>query len=689
MAFDLTARLILNGGNFVSGLRAAQRQTSLFGKTIGTVTKGIAVMVGGASLAAAGYGALKKTMSFDQEIHNIGALGGMTSKQMDQIRSAALKAGAQTQWSASESAQGVEELAKAGMSTSTILKGGLTASLNLATAGGMNLADTASLMSNAMNAFRGTGLTAAKTANILAGAANASSADMIDLKYGLASVGPVSANIGMGLRDTSAALALFSNYSLSGADAGTSLKTMLLNLSPQTDKAAGLMKQFGIITKDGANQFFNAQGEVKGLAGVADVLSKSLDRLNPKQRSDALKQMFGQDAVRAGGILFKAGADGVDKMYKAMGKVTALDVAKQKMNSASGAVETFKGAMETLQISVLTPLLPVIKNVANGMANWVASLKPGQIAAFGATVKGVLNGVVGTVKSIVANWGTVSSVIIGAAVAIGVFKTAMLAMTVIGTITKLMYGLRVAYMMATGAQIAMNVAMDANPIGAVITVIALLTAGIIALIVNWHAVASALAYAWNRFVIARNIILTLLGPIGGLIAIAALLISHWHQVGAVWANVWNGIKVTAANAINGVISKINALINFINKIPGVSIPLVPKVDFGGVNVSKSANKRANATLSTQNQFRAYSASVHSHAGGLSNVPYNQYAASLHKGERVLTRSENDAYSNGSKRAVTVTGGIQLYGVAGNIEQAADKLLDILATKVEAAGNGGA
>ncbi|MFC5650908.1 tape measure protein [Paenibacillus solisilvae] len=50
-----------------------------------------------------------------------------------------------------------------------------------------------------------------------------------------------------------------------------------------------------------------------------------------------------------------------------------------------------------------------------------------------------------------------------------------------------------------------------------------------------------------------------------------------------------------------------------------------------------------------------------HAGGLSSVPYNGYAAELHKGERVLTKAEADGYSGRSSNGVTVNvyGGMQV------------------------------
>jgi hypothetical protein len=79
----------------------------------------------------------------------------------------------------------------------------------------------------------------------------------------------------------------------------------------------------------------------------------------------------------------------------------------------------------------------------------------------------------------------------------------------------------------------------------------------------------------------------------------------------------------------------------------------------------------------------------SHASGLSRVPYDGYQATLHKNERVLTNEEAKVYNNGKGGHVTFEGGIHLHGVGGNLEKAADQLMDIIVTKIQLAGGAGA
>ena len=307
---------------------------------------------------------ISKAMSFEAQLSSIKALTGATVEEMEQMRQLALDMGAKTEFSALEAAQGIEELLKAGLTPAQVKAGGLEAALNLATAGELALADAAEIMSTAMNAFAKDGMSAADAANILAGTANASATSVQELRYSLAMVSAVAAGVGMTFKDTNVALGLFANNGLKGSDAGTSLKTMLMNLIPQTKAQVKEFERLGLITKEGNNIFFDAKGQLKSLSDIAGILRSKFKSLTQEQRLLAFQTIFGSDAIRAANILFNEGAEGVEKFTKEMSKVTALQVAMEKMNNAAGAVEEFRGALETLQISALTPVLPLIRDFA-------------------------------------------------------------------------------------------------------------------------------------------------------------------------------------------------------------------------------------------------------------------------------------------------------------------------------------
>lgn len=325
----------------------------------------------GISAAYAGFnfiknaigGAITKSADFEARMSSIKAVTGSSAETMKQFHDAAIKAGADTAFSATEAADAIEELAKAGVSTKDILNGGLTGALNLATAGELDLKEAAEIASTALNAFKRDNLSVVDAANQLAGAANASATDVHELKYGLSAVAPVASGLGLSFKDTTNALAVFAQNGLKGSDAGTSLKTMLMNLQPQTKAQANMMRELGIITEDGSNRFFTAEGKIKSFAEVSQVLKESLSGLTEQQQQQALKTMFGTDAVRAATIAMNEGADGANKMQAEISKVTAAQVAAEKLNNLKGAIEGLSGSFETLQIKLGESVLPLFTTI--------------------------------------------------------------------------------------------------------------------------------------------------------------------------------------------------------------------------------------------------------------------------------------------------------------------------------------
>lgn len=376
MSIDLIARLKLVD-NMTKPLRSATASLAGFGVKMASV--GVAVAAVGAATIA--FKSLNKAMDFESGMSSIKALTGLGTVEMAKMSALALKMGADTKYNALEASQGIEELLRAGLTPATVQAGGLEAALNLATAGGLDLASAAEIMSTALNAFKKDGISAAQAADILAGTANASATGVEELRYSLAAVSAVAAGAGLSFKDTNLALGVFANNGLKGSDAGTSLKTMLLTLQPITKTQRKLFDGLGFTSNGMSNAFYDANGNLKSMADISGVLKSKLGKLNNANRQMAMKMMFGTDAIRAANILYEEGAEGIAKFEKEMSNVTAFAVAKEKMNNASGAVEQFSGAIETLQIAAMLPILPYIKKIALGAADLVERYTPRITAA--------------------------------------------------------------------------------------------------------------------------------------------------------------------------------------------------------------------------------------------------------------------------------------------------------------------
>lgn len=320
-----------------SGMENTGRKSALIAS--GMTAAGLAV-------AAFGVAAVKMAADFDQQMSTVQANTGATSAQMDQLRAAAIEAGASTVYSASDSADAINDLGKAGMSVTDILTGGLTGALNLAASDGMAVGDAAEYMANALSMFHLKGSQASQVADTLAAGAGKAVGNVSDFGEALNNCGAQANSFGMNIQEATGVLALFAQNGTIGAEAGTQLNSMLMKLAAPSAEAANTMKELGISAYD-------AQGHFVGMANFAGQLQKAEKGLTDEQRNQANATIFGSYAIKAANYLYEAGESGVNKWTKAVSESGyAAEQAAAKNNNLKGDLENLSGSMESLMISV-------------------------------------------------------------------------------------------------------------------------------------------------------------------------------------------------------------------------------------------------------------------------------------------------------------------------------------------------
>lgn len=348
---NITVRLLADTSNFTAGMakvsgesqKAATTMEAAGGKSK-LITTGIAAA--GVAATALGVAAVRMAADFDASMSTVQANTGASADEMNQLRQAAIDAGADTIYSATESADAINELGKAGLSTSDILSGGLSGALNLAASDGMAVGDVAELMATTLKQFNLTGAQSSQVADALAAGAGKAVGSAHDLGLALNQAGMVSHSFGISMQETTGTLAAFAKSGMIGSDAGTSLKTMLISLANPSTKAENLMKELGI-------NAYDAQGNFIGLSGLAGVLKDKLGGLSQEQRNQALATIFGSDAIRAANVLYEQGAEGIDDWTKKVSDSGyAAEQAAAKNNNLKGDLESLSGSFESLMISL-------------------------------------------------------------------------------------------------------------------------------------------------------------------------------------------------------------------------------------------------------------------------------------------------------------------------------------------------
>lgn len=325
-------------------------------------------------LLAAGKAALGIGMDFQQGLANIEAVTGATSDEMKQFEKVIRDTAKSTPYSTKEISQAVEDLAKAGLTTEQILNGALYGSLTLAAAGEIDLAEAANLAARALITFKDDNLSVAEAADILVGAANKSTTSVGEMGSSFEMVSVVAATAGVTMKDTATALAVFAQNGMSGSDAGTSLKTMLMNLNPQTKKASDLMKQLGIINEKNKNTFYDESGNLKDMAGIAQVVQDAFQGMGTEARLSAMRIIFGQDAIRGASVLYESGAEGIREMAKAMEEVKAQEVAEKKWATLANDWKKLKNNAADLAITMSKWIIPILDKIVKKMTAFTKSL---------------------------------------------------------------------------------------------------------------------------------------------------------------------------------------------------------------------------------------------------------------------------------------------------------------------------
>lgn len=321
--------------------------------------------VGGLAIAAGIGVAVKRFADFDAAMSAVQANSGSTGAELDALREAAIQLGADSQFSAAEAADGINELAKAGVAAGDILGGGLKGSLDLAAAGQIGVGEAAETAATAMTQFNLEGGEIPHVADLLTNAANKAQGGVGDLAQALKQGGLVAASTGLTIDETTASLAAFASAGLVGSDAGTSLKTMLQRLSAPSGKAAQEMARLGISAYD-------AQGEFVGMEALAGQLKTGLEDLTPAQRNAALATIFGSDAVRAANILYSEGSAGIAKWTDEVTESGAAAKQAAILNdNLKGDIERLGGALDSVFISTGGSANGALRTLTQGLTGFV------------------------------------------------------------------------------------------------------------------------------------------------------------------------------------------------------------------------------------------------------------------------------------------------------------------------------
>lgn len=310
--------------------------------------------IGTGKLIDAFKGATRVGSEFEQNIKNLSVIAGATGGKLRQLEQSALKLGGSTKFTASQVAGLQIEFSKLGFTSDEILKV-TEGTLNLATAFGQDLSQTASVAGSTLRAF---GLDADQTTrmtDVMAVSFSSTALDMDKFSNSMSFVAPVAKLAGFSLEETTAILGTLANAGVSGSMAGTALRTMFLELSNENSKLA---KKLG--------------GTVSSTAELTIALKKLKDE---GIGSEEMLKLVDKRAVSAFSILLDGTAtvdDLTTSFNNANGAGSAM--ATEMLDTLQSKFKIMQSATEDLGIAFFKTFDDTLKKATDVMTDAIGGL---------------------------------------------------------------------------------------------------------------------------------------------------------------------------------------------------------------------------------------------------------------------------------------------------------------------------
>ena len=517
-----------------------------------------------------GTAAMKTAADFDSAMSRVAAVSGATGSDFDKLRDKTREMGAKTKFSATEAADAMNYMAMAGWKTEDMLSG-IEGVMSLAAASGEDLATTSDIVTDALTAFGLTAEDSGHFADVLAAASSNANTNVSMMGETFKYCAPVAGALGFSVEDTAEAIGLMGNAGIKASQAGTSMRSIMTNLT-------GDVKLSGAAIGDVTIATTNADGSMRSLSAILADCRVAFGGMTEAEKANNAETMVGKNAMSGFLALMNAAPEDIAKVSGAVNncKDAAKNMADTMQDNLEGQLTILKSQLQELAISFGDLLMPAVRSIVSGLQGMVD----------------VLNAMPDGVKRVIMIVALLAAALGPVLIVIG--KT----LSPIGTIMTWAPKLAGAISAVKGAFAALSATMMANPIAIVIAAIAALVAAFIYLwntneefrqfwirlwneikevaVQVWTAVSQFLVSAWNGirntavavwngirdffsglwagiktlFTTVVTAISTFL--VGAWNGIRATVMAVWNAISAFLGSVWNGIKSVITNVVNGI-----------------------------------------------------------------------------------------------------------------------------------------
>lgn len=493
-----------------------------------------------ATVTALGTASVKTAADFEAAMSKVAAVSGATGSDLEALTKKAREMGSKTKFSASEAAEAMNYMAMAGWKTEDMISG-IEGVMNLAAASGEDLATTSDIVTDALTAFGVSAQDSGHFADVLAAASSNANTNVSMMGETFKYCAPIAGALGFSVEDTAEAIGLMANAGIKSTQAGTSLRTIMTNLSGEVKICGENIGEVTVATT-------NADGSMRDLSDILADCRTAFSGLSESEKAAAAESLVGKNAMSGFLALMNAGEGDIAKLSGAIDNCNgaAQSMADTMNNNLEGQLTILKSQLQELAISFGEILLPAVKKIVG----WVQ----GFIDVLNSMPDGVKETIV-TVALIAAALGPVLIIIGKIITAVGTI------MTIVPKVVGVIKAVKTAFL-------ALNATMLANPIVLIIAAIAALVAAFIYLWNNcdefrqfwidlWESIKEIAVAVWEAlkefFVAAWEFIKTTAETV-------------WNALASFFTGLWEGIKNTFTTVVNAISNFLSTMWNTIKSV---------------------------------------------------------------------------------------------------------------------------
>lgn len=312
---------------------------------------------------------------FEAAMSEVKAISGATSEEFAQLTEKANQMGAVTKFTASESAEAFKYMAQAGWDAKEMMDG-IEGLMSLAAASGEDLGTTSDIVTDALTAFGMSAKESGRFADVMAMAANATNTDVAKMGDTFKYVAPVAGALGYSIEDTAVAIGLMANNGIKASQAGTSLRSLLTNLTHPVGQAEDAINDLGI-------SITNADGSVKPLSQTLQELRSKFSALSEAERAQYAAMLAGQEGMSGLLAIVNASdqdfADLTEQINNSSG--AAQEMSDIMMDNLAGKFELFTGALDSMKMSLGEKFKPYLLDALEWLTNKVPDVENALLTA--------------------------------------------------------------------------------------------------------------------------------------------------------------------------------------------------------------------------------------------------------------------------------------------------------------------